>query len=153
MLHKGVLVEFQEQCADGKLDFCYGEHNTELFEMTTKPARLIYNILALVGAFLCLPAYRWRFLANTFIYIEMMLIITITFIPQGRIYHGNVYTFMFEIMAYGAASYCGGRRSAIVSILTYTVQIFFHRVLYLKGMSIGVVLYLTVRVLFFILAF
>lgn len=128
---KLLWVQEQEKCADGKFDQCFGDYNEKLFEVTGAPARWIIKTLVLIGAILCLLAFRWRHLANLFIYIELLQRMAAILTPNSKIYHSDENTFMIEICAYGTALYCGDRWSAYLATITYLWQVFGRRVAYL----------------------
>ena len=126
-----LWVQEQKRCADGKFDECFGDSNEQLFEVTGAPARWFIKALVLIGVILCILAFRWRHLANLFIYIDLLQRIAVILTPNSKIYHSNENTFMIEILAYATGLYCGDKWSAYFATITYVWQVFGKRIAYL----------------------
>ena len=116
---KFMWVQEQERCADGKIDECFGDYNEQLFEVTGAPARWFIKSLVFLTAILCILAFRWRHLANLFIYLDFLQRIAVILTPNSKIYHSNENTFMVEIGAYSTALYCSDKWSIYFGIFTY----------------------------------
>ena len=66
---------FQEEklCDDTGFEKCYKPYNEAVLDSTSQIARIIVQVLTIVGAILCLLCLKWRHLAGWFIYIEMFI--------------------------------------------------------------------------------
>ena len=154
IIDKGDWIEEQLQCKnDGIIDDCFGKHNEQLFAVTAAPARWTVKMLIIIGAFVCIFACRWRRLASLCIYIEMLIRITAILLPNSRIYHSDANTFTLELIAFGSTLSTGDKYSAWLVIVTFTWQLLGAHLFYLRPLGIGMILYLILRIVLFMMAF
>ena len=66
---------FQEEklCDVTGFENCYKPYNEAVLDSTSQIARIIVQVLTIVGTILCLLCFKWRHLAGWFIYIEMFI--------------------------------------------------------------------------------
>ena len=121
--------------------------------MTAIPARWVVQALIVIGALLCIPAYRWRPLGSSFIYIELMIRSAVILTPNSKVYQSNENTYMIEIVGFSTGLYCGDKWSAYLMIISYVWQVFGTRVAYLKPLGFGAILYLILLILCTTMAF
>ena len=65
--------EMQQLCDSGQFTKCYRPYNENVLDATADFARIIVQVLTVTNVILCLFCYRWRSMAQAFIYIEIFI--------------------------------------------------------------------------------
>ena len=63
------------------------------------------KVIVFIGLIVCILCYKWRWMGNAFIYLEMSLHLTAMFFPNSKNLHATFYFNCLESFAYCAAMY------------------------------------------------
>ena len=90
IVQKGTWFVFEEpklcsedDCVQKNDEICIGDYNKDLMDSGLFIRRIILVSILITTFLLSILSYKWRSLSNAFLYLECMLIIIASLIPNG----------------------------------------------------------------------
>ena len=132
----------QHQCEDRSLlceqDDCLGPYAKELLDPGEDFFRILLIVLTILSIILCVLCYRWRFLANSFVYIEFLIRVTAVMIPNRTSYQHTPIQYLWITSVAYICFFCDEIGHIIVLTVLLAFQSFFAvHVIYLKPFNVG----------------
>ena len=120
---------------------CVFQYNTDLMDPVAEVFRWIIFSLILLSLILCLITYKWRWIANAFLYLECVIRLCALPIPNSyNEKHSNIDITMLSIIIY-LSFYCDKPGHLIFATLHLAIEIFLSvHVAYLEPLTPGYVI-------------
>ena len=110
-----------------------GYNEDIIFDGVVEYSSYLLKTFIIISLILCTACYRWRYLANSFLYLEICIRICATLVPNAsNEQHTHVYTGILSVIMF-ICFYCDKLGQLVVLTLHLTFALFFgHHVVYQK---------------------
>ena len=98
-----------ERCTEVGQGLCIGQYNEALLDKTKEYANVIMELLLFFEAIVAIACFKWRWLAQTFLYTESITHILLCFMPHAYIQATSSFFYSQDCLLHFLLYYCGQR--------------------------------------------